>query len=70
MWLEVKEERRFFYFFNPFVSATFKKILSKYGNFKRVLPQNVATLVHFSPKKIFVAFTLFFSTLVACTQII
>jgi hypothetical protein len=70
MWLEVKEEGRYiFIFFNLFVLATFKKILSKYGNFKRVFPQNVATLAHVFSKKIFVAFTLYFSTLVACTQI-
>jgi hypothetical protein len=52
MWLEVKEEGRYFFilFFNLFVLATFKKILSKYGNFKRVFPQNVATLAHFFPK--------------------
>jgi hypothetical protein len=53
MWLEVKEEGRYIFilFFNLFVLATFKKILSKYGNFKRVFPQNVATLAHFFPKK-------------------
>jgi hypothetical protein len=52
MWLEFKEERIFLLFFNPFVLATFKKIQSKYGNFKRVLPQNVATLLHFFQKSL------------------